>query len=307
MMKKSLLALAILAAAGVAWAAPVGIASGAESGTNWPMAEDIKRVCSTSASPVTNVKTPGGQANIFRVFNDPKTQYGIVPADTAFYQRLDDEAKGGKMMDKILMVFPFFSTEFHLIAKDGSAINNLADLQGKTVVEGPEGSATNITVQLIKRLTGLQWNGVQASQIDGYKMVVGGLADAEFIVAGKPITMLTEAKGIKLVNVTHPKLDSFPMYEKVSLQVDGMYPFQKSAASTYKVDNMLVTYAFKNQYQTEIGELVGCIAKNINTLQQTGHAKWRDVNPADITRIKWEAHPAAVAAIKRLGQSGGKK
>lgn len=303
-MKKSLIILAVLAAAS-ACAAPVGIASGAESGTNWPMAEDIKRVCSTPASPINNVKTPGGQSNIFRVFNDPKTQYGIVPADVAFWQRLDDEAKGGHMMDKILMVFPFFSTEFHLIARDGSPINNLQDLAGKTVVEGPEGSATYITVQMIKRLTGIQWKGVQASQTDGYQMVLGGKADAEFIVAGKPITMLEKATGIKLVNISHPKLDTFPMYEKTELQVDGMYPFQKKSAATYKVDNMLVTYAFKNQYQQEIGELVGCIAKNINTLQSTGHPKWRDVNPADITRIKWEAHPAAVAAIKKL--QGGRK
>lgn len=303
-MKKSLIALAALFVV-AAHAAPVGIASGAESGTNWPMAEDIKKVCSTPSSPINNVKTPGGQANIFRVFNDPKTQYGIVPADTAFYQRLEDEAKGGHMMDKILMVFPFFSTEFHLIAKDGSPIKNLQDLAGKTVVEGPEGSATNITVQLIKRLTKIQWNGVQASQTDGYNMVLQGKADAEFIVAGKPITMLEKASGIKLVNISHPALDSFPMYDKVDLQVDGMYPFQKSGVTTYKVDNMLVTYAFKNQYQQEIGELVTCIAKNINTLRSTGHAKWRDVNPADITRIKWEAHPAAVAAIKKI--SSGKK
>jgi hypothetical protein len=86
-----------------------------------------------------------------------------------------------------------------------------------------------------------------------------------------------------------------------------MYPFQKSSATTYKVDNMLVTYAFKNQYQQEIGELIGCITKNIGVLQQTGHAKWRDVNPSDITRIKWDAHPAAVAAIKKLNQPAGKK
>ena len=155
-------------------------------------------------------------------------------------------------------------------------------------------------MQLTRVHTVIIGGGVQASQTDGFKQVVGGQADAEFIVAGKPITMLQDAKGIKLVNISHPKLDSFPMYDKVTLQVDGMYPFQKSAASTYKVDNMLVTYAFKNQFQQEIGELVTCIAKNIDTLQKTGHAKWRDVNPTDITRIKWEAHPAAVAAIKRV-------
>jgi uncharacterized protein len=302
-MKKTLIAFAALAFASAASAGAVGIASGAPTGTNYPMAEDIKNVCSTPASPITNVVTPGGQANIFRVYNDPKVQYGIVPADTAYYQRLVDEQAGSKRMDKILMVFPFFSTEFHLLAKDGSKINSLADLQGKTVVEGPEGSATNITVQLIKRLTGLQWNGVQLSQADGHKAVLAGQADAEFIVAGKPITMLQNASGVKLVSVSHPKLDAFPMYEKTAIEVDGMYPFQKSTVQTYKVDNMLVTFAFKNQYQAEIGELVTCISKNLGKMQ---HPKWRDVDPTNITRIKWEAHPAAVAAIKKGAVKGAK-
>lgn len=296
-MKKTLIAFAALALAGAAMARPVGIASGAPTGTNYPMAEDIKNVCSTPNTPITNVVTPGGQANIFRVYNDPKVQYGIVPADTAYFQRLQDEANGSKRMDKIMMVFPFFSTEFHLLAKDGSKINSLADLAGKTVVEGPEGSATNITVQLIKRLTGIQWNGVQASQADGHKMVLEGKADAEFIVAGKPITMLQTATGVKLINISHPKLDSFPMYDKTTLDVDGMYPFQKTGVQTYKVDNMLVTYAFNNEMQAEIGTLVTCIAKNIGKMT---HPKWRDVNPTNITRIKWEAHPAAVKAIKAL-------
>lgn len=300
-MKKTLIAFAALAFATAASAGAVGIASGAPTGTNYPMAEDIKNVCSTSTSPITNVVTPGGQANIFRVYNDPKVQYGIVPADTAYYQRLVDEQAGSKRMDKILMVFPFFSTEFHLLAKDGSKINSLTDLQGKTVVEGPEGSATNITVQLIKRLTGLQWNGVQLSQADGHKAVLAGQADAEFIIAGKPISMLQTASGVKLVSVSHPKLDAFPMYEKTAIEVDGMYPFQKSSVQSYKVDNMLVTFAFKNQYQAEIGELVTCITKNISKMQ---HPKWRDVDPTNISRIKWEAHPAAIAAIKKNAKSG---
>lgn len=301
-MMKKIFALLFAFAAATASAAPVGIASGAQSGTNWPMAEDIKNMCSTKDAPISNVITPGGQANIFRVFNDPRTQYGIVPADVAAYQRIVDE----KMMDKIWMVFPFFSTEFHLIAKDNSPIKSLADLQGKVVVEGPEGSATWVTVQMIKRLTGLSWTPVIASQTAGYDMVKAGKADAEFIVAGKPITMLTTAAGIKLVSVTHPKLDSFNMYEKANLHPDGIYPFQKSNIETYRVDNMLVTYAFKNQYQQEIGELVTCITKNLETLQRTGHPKWRDVNPTDIMRIKWEAHPAAVNAIKRTNKPKAK-
>ena len=53
--------------------------------------------------------------------------------------------------------------------------------------------------------------------------------------------------------------------------------------------------------QKEIGDLVTCLARNVEKMQTTAgfHPKWRDVDPLDIERIQWPAHPAAVAAIKR--------
>ena len=293
-MKRTIFASLALIAVSGAWAANVGIASGQPTGTNYPMAEDIKRVCSTSSSPISNVISDGSLDNIGKVYGDRNTQYGIVQVDALEYQKGQDP----KMMDRILMVFPFFSTEIHLIAKDGSPINSLADLAGKRVVEGPEGSGTWVTVQVIKALTGIKWQGVYASQQEGFNAVTGGQADAEFIVAGKPVSILEKGRGFKLVPMSHPKLDTFALYTKAQIPT-GTYPSQKFAVQTYKVDNALVTYAFKNQYQQEIGELVGCIARNVGGLQRDGHPKWRDVDPLDIDRIKWPTHPAAVAAIKR--------
>lgn len=117
------------------------------------------------------------------------------------------------------MVFPFFSTEMHLVAKDGSPITSLDSLAGKRVVEGPEGSGTWVTVQLIKKLTGIQWTPIQASQKDGMVMVLNGQADAEFVVAGAPVSMLTTTAGYKLVPMSHPKLDQFPLYTKAMIPV----------------------------------------------------------------------------------------
>ena len=278
-----------------ALAAPVGIASGQPTGTNYPMVEDIKAVCSTQASPVTNVVSDGSLDNIVKVHGDKSSQYGIAQTDALVYMQGQDP----NMMKDIVMVFPFFSTEMHLIAKDGSPITSLDSLAGKRVVEGPEGSGTWVTVQLIKKLTGIQWTSVQASQKDGMAMVLNGQADAEFVVAGAPVSMLISTAGYKLVPLSHPKLDQFPLYTKAMIP-SGMYP-GKGTISTYKVDNVLVTFAFKNQYQKEIGDLVTCITTNMGKLQ-TGaqfHSKWRSVNPLDINRIKWAAHPAAVAAIKK--------
>jgi TRAP-type uncharacterized transport system substrate-binding protein len=116
--------------------------------------------------------------------------------------------------------------------------------------------------------------------------------------------MLNSATGFKLVPLNHPSLDTFSLYTKTMIQ-SGTYPSIKGSVSTYKVDNVLATFAFKNQYQREIGELVTCIASNLDKLQrdpqrQGFHPKWRDVDPTDIDRIKWQAHPAATAAIKRV-------
>lgn len=290
----SFVAAAILSVVGAAHGA--GIASGQPSGTNYPMVQDIIKVCSRPDAPLTNVISDGSLDNLNKVYQDPNAQFGIVQADAATYQQGVDK----QMMKKIVMVFPFFSTEIHLIAKDGSPINSLADLAGKRVVEGPEGSGTWVTVQVMKQLTGLKWQGFYASQTDGMKSITSGQADAMFIVAGAPVKIIAETPTIKLVSIKDSRLDSFGLYTKAMLST-SLYPSQKNAVNTYKVDNMLVTFAFKTERQKEIGDLVSCIARNVEKMQSTSgfHPKWKDVDPLDIDRIQWPAHPAAVAAIKR--------
>jgi TRAP transporter TAXI family solute receptor len=295
--RSALMALALLLCAAMASANTVGIASGQTSGTNYPMAEDIKRVCSTPTSPIVNVVSDGSLDNIMKISGSPDTQYGIIQTDALAFQSGRDPV----MMKKIVMVFPFFSTEFHLVAGANSKINSLQDLAGKKVVEGPEGSGTWVTVQLIKSLTGIQWTPILASQTAGTDMVKNGSADAEFLIAGRPVSVLTSAgASLKLVPMNHPALDSYKLYTKTMIPT-GSYPGQKVAVSTYKVDNVLATFNYKSQYQKEIGDLVGCIAHNIGNLQKAGggHPKWKDVDPTDIDRIQWPSHPSAVAAIKR--------
>lgn len=293
-------ALAALACTGAMAQASVGIASGQQSGTNYPMAADISKVCSSNQLKINNVVSDGSLDNIMKITTDRNTQFGIIQADALAYQKGIDP----QMMKKIVMVFPFFSTEVHLVVKDGSPIKSLADLANKRVVEGPEGSGTWVTVQMIKALTGINWIPLPMSQKAGIDAVVSGAVDAEFIVAGMPVKLISETKGVKLVSISHPKLDSFGLYTKATIPSggpDGAYPFLKNSLQTYKVDNVLATFDYKNSHQEVISGLVGCITKNIGRLQSEDgfHAKWKDVSITDIDRIQWPAHAAAAAAIKR--------
>ncbi len=295
-MKKSLFALSaavlMLASTG---ALATGIASGQPTGANHPMVEDIRKVCSTQTRPINNVVSNGSIENIFLVYSDKSTQYGIAQQDALVYQ----QGLNSKMMERILMVFPFFSVEVHLIVLADSPIRRLEDLQGKRVAEGPDGSGTFVTTQVIKGLTGVSWVASDAGQAESIKMLKAKQLDAVFIVAGAPVKILQTTPGLKLVSIRNPKLDNFKYYSQTML-ASNKYEFQKTPVQTYSVDNVLITFAFKNQYQQEIGDLITCLTRNLGKLQSSAeyHAKWRDVNPLDINRIKWPIHPAAEKAIR---------
>lgn len=303
----SLVALT-LAAVDAARAAPVGIASGQPSGTNHPMIEDVKAACSTPTSPISNVVTNGSIDNIFAVYNDKATQYGISQEDALVYQQGADP----KMMTNIVMVFPFFSTEMHLVVPANSPIRSLADLQGRRVIEGPDGSGTWVSTQVVKGLTGLQFAqfpGSLLGQADGLKAVQTGQADAMFVNAGVPIKMLETARGVRLVPMTHPALDQFKYYTRTVIPSTAYPMMGGQSIPTYKVRNGLITYNYKNQYQAEIGQLVTCITRKLPELQAgnggggkdgNAHPKWRDVNPLDIDALQWPVHPAAARAIKAV-------
>lgn len=289
------LGFACAVAATGALAGQVGIASGQPSGTNYPMAQDIARVCSTAQAPIHNISSDGSLDNLAKVYGDQNVQYGIVQTDALVYQQGVDP----KMMDRIQMVFPFFSSEIHLVVRANSNINSLADLQGKRVDEDVEGSGSWVSVQVIKQLTGMRWTAVNYQQAQGLQALQSGQVDAMFVNAGRPVSMFSQVQsGLKLVSISNPKLDAFGLYTKSTIP-SGSYPFQTQAVTTYKTGNVLVTYAFKNQYQKEIGGLVTCVMHNLPQLQATGHPKWKNVDPTDIERIKWQVHPAALAAIKR--------
>lgn len=296
-------ALLIGAVIQAAQAAPVGIASGQPTGTNHPMIEDVKAACSTPTSPISNVVTNGSIDNIFAVYNDKATQYGISQEDALVYQQGADP----KMMTNIVMVFPFFSTEMHLVVAANSPIRSLADLQGKRVIEGPDGSGTWVSTQVVKGLTRMTWTPSLLGQAEGLKAVLAGQADAMFVNAGVPIKMLETARGVRLVPMTHSALDQFKYYTRTVIPSTAYPMMGGQSIPTYKVRNGLITYNYRNQYQAEIGQLVTCIARKLPDLQAgnggggkdgNAHPKWRDVNPLDIDAVQWPVHPSALRAIK---------
>ena len=98
-MKKIFVFVCALVLASSAMADSVGIASGQTGGTNYPMVENIVKVCSKPNATINNIISDGSLDNINKVYNDKTTQYSITQMDAAFYMQGIDP----KMMDRIMM------------------------------------------------------------------------------------------------------------------------------------------------------------------------------------------------------------
>lgn len=292
----SKISMAVLALTAVA-AHAGGLTTGSESATYFAMGTDMKKICAPSVSLQVH-PSEGSLANLSRIFKDKDTQYGIIQQDALIYRNLTDAA----MMKNIMMLFPLFNEEIHILVNAKSGIKDFKDLQGKKVVIGTEGSGNWVTAQIIKNKTGMNWTDVQMAPKEALFNLAMGESDAMIYVAGAPISALKEmgasAKGkISMIPLRHPSLQNFYVSSDIP---GGLYPWQDRSVNTYAVKSVLATFNYKSPaMQDEITKLVTCLVKNLPTLQaeKPYHAKWREVDPLSINSVDWPVHPTAAKLI----------
>lgn len=288
-----------VAATAVACIAPlanadIGIATATPAGTNYPVGEDIRNFC--AHLPIRNVQSTGSLDNIDKLLTDRNVQFGIVQQDALNFRKITQP----EAMKKIVMVFPFFSSYMHLVATEQSGIKSLADLAGKRVHIGPQGSGTWTTSQMTKALTGIEWQDFEERPADGIKALLDGERDAMFFVAGMPIKTYidlgAEVKNkIRLVDVRHPDLSDF--YEEITVPA-RTYPWHDGEVKTYGVRNVLATYNYATtSAQKVISDVATCIVQKLPELKKEGHPAWQEIDPTALNLVKWPVHPAARRAV----------
>ena len=301
------LAIAVSILSPAAAMAAMGVSTGSSTGTYYAVAQDLQRVCKGSVD-MKIYESAGSLSNLERIFSDPNVQYGIVQEDALLYKKISDP----ELMSKIRVVAPFYREEITLVAGANSGINGLADLAGKRVALGSEGSGNYVSSVVVLSKVGLidKVKTIMASPKDGLDMLANGQADAVFVVGGKPFPLLRDlgafAKGrVKIVPMSSPALDGF--YHKAMIP-EGIYAWQTTAVQTYSVQSVLATFDYKSPtMQKDIGNLVKCMSDKLPQLQETGHPKWREVDLSDLTRVNWPVHPAALKALGQAAPATAKK
>lgn len=268
--------------------------TGSKTGTYYQFGNDIAVTAKGAGLNIAVKESAGSIDNIKRLDSTENAALGIVQSDVLGYLSRSDNPDMRPLAGRLRLIFPFYNEEVHLFARKD--IQRFADLQGKRLVVGEQGSGSWLTSLNLLQITGIKPKElVYLPPLKAVAAVLQGEADAMIYVAGKPVPLFTILSKIKenpdfapLFGRVHflPLNDPAMLREYRAAEITPAdYPWIDQAAPTIAVKAVLMSFDFSSkqtpyykqrcQQLTRLGQAVRA---HLNDLKQNGHPKWKEVN-----------------------------
>jgi TRAP transporter TAXI family solute receptor len=241
-MKKTVAALAVTVAAGLAFAGIVhaqqktmSIGTGGTGGVYYPLGGAVANVLSKNLPNVqATAEVTGGSVDNLKLIGTGQSEMGFTMADAALDAfKGADKFKSGKLpLQALLVVYP---NRMHVVTIEGTGINTMADLKGKRVSTGSPGGATEVMAFRVIEAAGLDKDKDMKRERLGVAESVNAIKDrkidAFFWVGGIPtaaVTDLAATPGLKMKLIDHGNLA-----EKMNAKYGKLYTASKIKAGSY--------------------------------------------------------------------------
>ncbi len=282
------------------------IVTGGPSGTYIQIGRDLAALGAECGLELNVRESAGSIENMNAVRDRRATQLGIVQSDVLEYFRTfaGDDPALRRAAQGIRIAFPLYNEEVHVLAR--REIASLADLGGKRVATGTEGSGTRLTADLVLDLAQVEpAERLPLAPAEALEALLAGEVDALFYVVGAPAELFRSDRidpaAFHLLPMTDPVLAAVYTPTEVAA---GTYPFVTGPVPVVAVKAVLVTYDFqpqRNSYQAGSCEMVAGLSHLILTrfdeLQSKGHPKWKSVDVTDIPP-GWEVSACVLQGLE---------
>ena len=201
------------------------IATGSTAGTYFPVGQamagllshppgvgrcETATVCGPSGVIISARTSPGAAANLMMV-DQGQVDSGLVQGDV-IAAAAEGRAPFRRRQRHVRVIASLFREQMHLVAAAGSNIKSVADLRGKRIAFGNDGTGTAVTAREILFAWRIPLSAVRVVQADasGDALLRDGKVDAFFAVAGGPLDSvrdLVSAKKAVLVPIDGPLRD----------------------------------------------------------------------------------------------------
>lgn len=263
------------------------IMTGGPQGTYIQIGRDVAALGKTCGLTLNVKESAGSLENFVGVRNSRNTQFGIVQSDVLEYLKTfeADDPEVQQAVRGVRIMFPLYNEEIHVLAR--ADIKDMGDLAGKKVAVGVKDSGTFLTSSLILDILQVKTGErVPLNPDAALPKLLSGEIDAFFYVAGAPASLFKnnpiDGAKFHLVPITEAPLLATYTPSRIDA---GTYAFQKEPVDLIAVKAVMMTYDYdvkRNAYQREsckaVSEFSNLILNNLDTLQATGHPKWKDVD-----------------------------
>jgi len=276
----------------------IRILSGSKKEIYYQFAEDIKN---NTNIPLENYSSQGSIDNLNRLLTD-SFQIAFTQYDVLLFKEIENS----DIKKNIKLFLPLYDEEIHLITRNNSAINSLKDLAGKRIGVGSKNSGTNITSQLIKLKTQIQWKEFSIPIENSFFALLHDSIDAFFIVGAAPVNILHSLSEnvqniIKLVPITDKELDK--IYKQKTIDA-GTYPWQKNKISTYSTKSLLVvnTRNINESVSLQMDKLYYDLKDNLKGIRKNkfSHIKWKQVDFSNLKNIDWPVYKQEYVTAEKI-------
>jgi len=232
-------AFGLLASAAVG-AAPVTfitIGSGSTSGLYYPTAVGVAKIINESDTDLkANARSTGASVFNANAIGDGSLEMGIMQNNIAFYAYNGEGVKAFEdneitNLRGMIMLYP---ESIHILAREDSDIDTVADFAGKRVYVGDVGSGTEADARNIMNAYGVSEDdlktAVRGSSGDAVNLLRDDRIDAMFYTVGLGSSAIVEAAQtapIKILSISDEKMeeltDEFSFYTPFTIP-GGTYP-----------------------------------------------------------------------------------
>jgi uncharacterized protein len=286
----------------------VGVVGGLLSGSYMTFADELAQVLDDGDNlRILPIVTHGAASNLDDLLYLRGVDVAMTQSDVFEYFRT--QRKTVNLENRINYIIRLPTSEMHVLAR--TDVNGLADLRGKKVNFGPEGSASSLTGTIVFQRAGVQVEPTNFDNPLAMQKLKSGEIAALVRVINKPIDFFAKIPanaGLHMVPIPFTKNfeDVYALGEFTSQEYPGLVPPGK-VTDTIAVPAVLAVFNWQkntDRYR-KVQRFVEAFFTKFEQFQQPPrHPKWRDVNLA-ATVPGWTRWPPAEEMLQRLRQASG--
>jgi TRAP transporter TAXI family solute receptor len=271
------------------------IVTGPERGTYIQIGQDLARYVAPSANIDLQVMPSRGSAeNVQRMRYEPGVKLALVQSDV--YQAFIDMARtGNAQADQVIrplrLIMPLYDEEIYFVVRSDSPLNYIHEIKDKNISVGLIGSGTAQSANTLYRLmygeAVPERNAQHFSNEEALAQLIAGKIDVAIIVAGQPAKLFQDMnpellREIKLLRFDARAPESVrakQVYFPAIIRTTSYPNWIKEDTPTLTVKAFLVTYDYGLRGTvSNLDHFARSLCQNFDTLQASGHPKWKQVH-----------------------------